>query len=58
MALPCYLSGVRTMIVEDGRVFHRKDLLAATNGNEKILSHFLDFVKTEGFDNAYERFRV
>ena len=53
-----YLSGVRTLLVEDGRVFHRKDLLAATNGNKKLLPHFLDFVKTEGFDKVYEQFRV
>ncbi len=53
-----YLSGVRTILVEDGRVFHRKDLLAETNGNQRILPAFLDFVKREGFDKVYERFRV
>lgn len=50
-------------VPEDGRIFHRPNLLCQTNGNEKLLEYFVDFVLQQeggfekGFDQLFDKYR-
>ena len=47
---------VRTILVEDGRVFHRPEL--RHQGNNWVLDNFLAYVREQGgFDKVYDVFR-
>lgn len=49
----------RTLVVDDGRVFHQRDLLTAENEfNRNLLPNFLKWIEdSKGFDAVFERYR-